>query len=106
MGTVLLCTMRHVDFGWTSHLTAEEWTGLLIFPAASVVGMFLAWRWEGLGGVINAGFFLANLGLYWVLREKFFPLKALAIFSPVLITGMLFLVCWWRSRPRVSANSA
>jgi hypothetical protein len=72
----------------------------------SVAGLGIAWRWEGLGGVMNVGFFLANLGLYWVLRGRFFPPKGLAIFSPVLITGMLFLVCWWRSRPRGSVNSA
>lgn len=68
----------------------------------SVLGLGLAWRWEGLGGAISVGFFLANLGLYWAIRQKFFPLRALAVLSPVLITGMLFLVCWWRTRSRSS----
>jgi hypothetical protein len=72
----------------------------------SVAGLGLAWRWEGLGGAISVGFFLANLGLYWAIRQKFFPLRALAILSPVLITGMLFLVCWWRTRSRASPNGA
>jgi hypothetical protein len=64
----------------------------------SVLGLGLAWRWEGLGGAISVVFFLANLGLYWAIRGKFFPLRGLPILSPVLITGMLFLVCWWRTR--------
>jgi hypothetical protein len=64
----------------------------------SVAGLGVAWRWEGWGGAINVGFFLANLGLYRVLRGKFLPLRAVAIFSLVLIPGMLFLVCWWRTR--------
>jgi hypothetical protein len=64
----------------------------------SVAGLGLAWRWEGLGGAISVGFFLANLGLYWAIRGKFFPLRGLPVLSPVLITGTLFLVCWWRTR--------
>jgi len=64
----------------------------------SVLGLGLAWRWEGLGGAISVAFFLANLGLYWAIRGKFFPLRGLPILSPVLITGILFLVCWWRTR--------
>jgi hypothetical protein len=66
----------------------------------SVAGLGVAWRWEGLGGAINVGFFLANLGLYWLLRGRFFPPRALAIFSLELIPGILFLVCWWRTRSR------
>ena len=68
----------------------------------SVSGLGLAWRWEGLGGAISVAFFLANLGLYWAIHGKFFPLRGLPILSPVLITGMLFLVCWWRTRSKSS----
>jgi hypothetical protein len=64
----------------------------------SVAGLGLAWRWEGLGGAISVVFFLADIGLYWAIRGKFFPLRGLPILSPVLITGLLFLVCWWRTR--------
>ena len=64
----------------------------------SVAGLGLAWRWEGLGGTINVGFFLANLGLYWVIRGKFLPLGPVAILSLALIPGILFLTCWWRTR--------
>ena len=42
--------------------------------------------------------FLANLGLYWVLRGVFLPLWAVAPLSPALVPGILFLVCWWRGR--------
>jgi len=68
----------------------------------SVAGLGLAWRWEGLGGAISVGFFLADLGLSWAIRLKFFSPRELAVLSPVLITGMLFLVCWWRTRSRSS----
>ena len=79
---------------------------LPLMMCLSVLGLGIAWRWEGLGGAISVGFFLANLALYWVIRQRFFPLNALAILSPVLITGMLFLVCWWRTGSRSSLNSS
>jgi hypothetical protein len=78
---------------------------LVLMMCLSVLGLGIAWRWESLGGAISVGFFLAHLALYWAIRQKFFPLEVLAILSPVLITGMLFLVCWWRTRSRSSLNS-
>jgi hypothetical protein len=64
----------------------------------SVLGLGISWRWEGLGGAISVGFFVVHLALYWAIRKRFFPLRVLVVLSPVLLTGILFLVCWWRSR--------
>ncbi len=61
------------------------------------LGLGIAWRWEGLGGALSMGFFVVHLALYGLIRQKFFPLGGLAALSPVFFTGMLFLVCWWRS---------
>ena len=72
---------------------------LPVVMCVSVLGLGLAWRWEGLGGAINVGFFVVHLVMYWAIRQRFFPLGGLLVFSPVPITGVLFLVCWWRSRP-------
>lgn len=71
---------------------------LPLMMTLSVLGLGIAWRWEGVGGAISVGFFLAHLAMFWAIRQEFFPLRALATLSPVLITGMLFLVCWWRTR--------
>jgi len=57
-------------------------------------------------GVINVGLFLAYLGLYWIIRGKFFPLRALPILSAAVVPGVLFLVCWWRTQSRGLVNSA
>ena len=73
---------------------------------SSVLGLPLAWRWEGIGGALNVGLFLVHLGLYWIIRGKFFPLRALWILSPVVVPGVLFLVCWWRTKPPGLVNSA
>ena len=64
----------------------------------SVAGLGVAWRWEALGGFVNIGFFMVNLGLYWYLRGRFFPLGAVATHSLAIVPGVLFLVCWWRSK--------
>ena len=71
---------------------------LPVLMVLSVLGLGIAWRWEGVGGAINLGFFLANLVLYWVIRGKFFPLRGLLVFSAAIIPGVLFLDCWWRTR--------
>jgi len=71
----------------------------------SVAGLGVAWRWEGLGGAINVGFFVASVGLYWLLRGRFFPLRGVAILSLAIVPGVLFLVCWWRTRSGSSLNS-
>jgi hypothetical protein len=71
---------------------------LPVIMCLSVLGLGLAWRWEGLGGAMCLGFFAVHLALYWIIRGEFFPLGALAVFSPVVLSGVLFLACWWRSR--------
>jgi len=62
----------------------------------SVLGLGLAWRWEGLGGAINIGFFLANVAVhFWMISLRPYPyIIAIALPTP----GILFLVCWWISR--------
>jgi hypothetical protein len=64
----------------------------------SVLGLAIAWRWEGIGGALNVGFFVANLVLYWIIRGRFFPFQALVILLPVVVPGLLFLVCWQRTK--------
>ncbi len=62
----------------------------------SVLGLGIAWRWEGLGGAINIGFYLANLVVhFWMISPRPYPYPiAIVLLTP----GILFLVCWWISR--------
>ena len=66
----------------------------------SVLGLGIAWRWERLGGAIAIVFQLATLAVhYWLLSPRPYPYPlTIAIMTP----GILFLVCWWRSRKRIN----
>ena len=64
----------------------------------SVLGLALAWRWEALGGVLNVAGFAANFFLFWAVRGEVLPWGVTLTLSPVLVPGVLFLLCWWRSK--------
>ncbi|MEA3337954.1 MAG: hypothetical protein U9R25_18855 [Chloroflexota bacterium] len=68
----------------------------------SILGLGIAWRWEGLGGAITLVFLLATFLLLLIQRPTThdFHRYAIPYFLVVVIAipGILFLVCWWRSR--------
>ena len=68
----------------------------------SVLGLGIAWRWERLGGAISLIFLLATLLLLLIQRPitQDFSRSAIPYLMSLVIAipGILFLVCWWRSR--------
>ena len=55
----------------------------------SLLGLLLAWKWELAGGTVAlVAFVLASLINHGLL-----------VFYPVAIAAILFLTCWWFSRP-------
>jgi len=77
---------------------------LPVVMVLSVLGLAIAWRREALGGALNVGLFLVHMGLYWIIRGKPFPLRAMPLLSAPVVPGVLFLICWWRTRSKVSAH--
>ncbi len=68
----------------------------------SVVGLALAWLWEGHGGLLTLACVLINLGIYWALRGHDNLRGALvvtALLTPIAIPAAMFVLCWLRSRP-------
>lgn len=65
-----------------------------------VLGLALAWRWEGLGSIITIVSVLINLFIFYVVigGRGQYPWIVALISLPVLIPGILFLVCWVRSQ--------
>ena len=77
-----------------------------LFGLLSVLGLGIAWRWEGLGGAITVVFNVAVLPvllIHWPITRDF-PRYLVAPYGTwmiITIPGILFLMCWWRSKTRV-----
>jgi len=74
-----------------------------LFALLSAVGLGLAWRWEGLGGAINLVFSLAALPvllIHWPIAHDFprYLVAPYGIWLIILVPGILFLICWQRSK--------
>jgi hypothetical protein len=55
-----------------------------------IVGQVVAWKWVGIGGfLILGGFALFSIVNHGVSLN--------IVFGPWLVTGLLYLVCWWRT---------
>ena len=83
-----------------------------LFALLSTVGLGIAWRWEGLGGAITVLFNLAGLPvllIHWPITHDFpsYLMAPYGTWMMIGIPGILYLVCWWRSKRRViSQHSA
>ena len=75
-----------------------------ILMLLSIVGLGIAWRWERLGGGIALVFLLAVLVLLLIQTPiaRDFPRTAIPYLLSLIVAtpGVLFLVCWRRSRER------
>ena len=76
-----------------------------ILMFVSILGLGIAWRWERLGATINLVFLFAVFLALLIQRPitEDFHRSAIPYFLSMLIAvpGILFLVCWWRSKKRV-----
>jgi len=77
-----------------------------IFTFLSVLGLGIAWSWEGLGGAITLVFNIATFLLLLIQRPITHEFSRLAIpyiiSTVIVIPGILFMVCWWRSKKRLT----
>jgi len=56
-----------------------------------MVGLIIAWKWEGVGGLLILGGF----GFFAAVNHG---IRLNVVFGPMVVTGLLFLLCWWRTR--------
>jgi hypothetical protein len=74
--------------GIANPLTASRRENLFVIVAlAMFLGLVLAWKWEGVGSLLILG----ALALFAAANEDFL-LKI--VFTPWLLMGLLYLVCW------------
>ena len=107
LGVTALFVYAAREFG-SSIFPALDWGPqgwpLLIGLIVAVAGLWLAWRWEMVGGLMavvgGAGIMVlvcAGSGADMLLCALLFAL-------PILVTGSLYLACCWRSRAEASAQ--
>jgi hypothetical protein len=58
----------------------------------SLIGLGIAWRWEGWGVLINFVFYLAILPIYWLLHQEWIHISIMVGLSPVILPGVLFAI--------------
>ena len=76
--------------------TAEIIT-FICFPISAIVGLGLAWKWEGLGGLIT----VLGMIIFGILR----PEMIINIFTiAILIPGLLFIIYWFllKKQPEIT----
>jgi len=83
-------------FNWLMHI--------LVPGGIFILSTLVAWRWEGIGGALLALEGLAALGfivrtfLWGRFTASTLLLMCLTLGLPPLAAGILFLLCWQRSR--------
>ena len=111
LGIVLLVltgyAVNWVRTGVADPYAAEEYPFIEnlppLFILLSAIGLGIAWRWEGWGGAIAVFFQLAALPVFlmhWPIAEGPRNLVPYLVSLVVAAPGILFLVCWRRSRKR------
>jgi hypothetical protein len=77
-----------------------------ILMFVSILGLAIAWRWEGVGGAIALGFQFVTLIVLLIQRPLTDDFSRSAIpyllSLVIILPGILFLVSWRRSRKRHS----
>lgn len=67
-----------------------------------ILGLAIAWRWERWGGTIAIAFQAAALFSLLILKPiaRDFPRSGIPylLWTIVTIPGVLFLICWWRTK--------
>ena len=79
-------------------VTFAEYLPPAFLVGGAVVGSLVAWRWEGLGGVIVIGGWVAAILWDHVVYDRWLQVGVVAMTGLLFTTpGWLFLLCWFLS---------
>ena len=73
-------------------LSLKDAITFVFFPFSTIIGLTLAWKWEGLGGLITI------LGLVGLLIIRPDLASSLLLMSIIVVPGLLFLIYWYMSK--------
>lgn len=77
---------------------SKEIITFLLFPISTVIGLAIAWKWEGLGGIITT---VGMIGLFSLRPEL---LNSFYIVIPI-IPGLLFIAYWLITKNNETPNN-
>jgi hypothetical protein len=84
-----------------------DWILLGILYGTALLGLWLAWRWEGIGGAIAIASLPAHFVAFRIIRGVW-PLSfGTLVIRAILfvLPGVLFLLCWFLSRGKDRSKS-
>jgi hypothetical protein len=105
IGLGVLLFLAEIFEAQTAELEPYPWFENLI-PVTlflSVVGLAVAWKWEGIGGGMAVGFAVVNILIYLATGRSRVAAVALVL-APVVLPGLLFLTCWRASKKTISPD--
>lgn len=73
-------------------------TMMAIYLVVVPFGVIISWWKEGIGGAILTIYCLVHITISCFLRFGSIEDVSSILFAPFLVSGVLFLICWWRSR--------
>lgn len=98
-GTLILA---FVLFFVLAHIFGDEESGgfqgtseiitFIFFPVSSVIGLSIAWKWEGLGGLIT------TLGIIGLFIMRFDLISNLYIIVGIAPPGILYVLYWYLTK--------
>lgn len=102
--------LAFVLFFMVAHLFGAEESGegfrnttevltFIFFPISSVLGLFIALKWEGLGGLIIIG------GIIGLFIMRFDLISNLYFTAGLIPPGILFIFYWYLSKGKLGAHS-
>jgi hypothetical protein len=71
----------------------------ICFPVAVIVGLLIAWKWEGIGGMITMG---GTLGFFILDPNSTANLFLIGLTAP----GLLFLIYWFLTNGREEVRTS
>ena len=77
--------------------STSEMVSFLFFPLSVILGLGIAWKWEGLGGLITIG---GIIGFHIIRPDLIFDFWI----DGLAIPGLLFLIYWFLSKSLVKTK--
>ena len=79
---------------------------LLIALVLALAGVIVAWRWELVGGIMTMVGAAAIIGLVCFGSGADMFLCSLFFTLPLLVSGLLYLICCYRTKSPIAASQA